>query len=567
MNLSVIIPAYNAIETISETLDSLLAQSSGNWEAIVVDDGSTDGTASVVYKYSEKDQRISLVRQSNGGLSAARNTGIAAARYEYLLFLDADDWISPDYIENFKKVFEAEPGIDAAVCGWQFVLEDGSAADNRYPPADEDMFPHFSHTCPFVVHACVINRRLIESAGVFDSKVGYVEDWDFWQRVSRAGARFRSIKEVLAFYRMRKGSLSRKVFQSYNDARKMICQGYAEDNRVQYPVEKYRAGMQDEKKKEHLSWLYCWYAGLCIGVGEDPEGLGEPDIYGFRPDPSQLASFIFESIYRGGCFLPAKWLQFYQEHREDIDALFDVLAGSTGQSSVIHDSKLELFCMIARGLDEKESVMEGTVLYLPVEITDPLKEIAIGAARVILHVKMEAEELGRREFNTDDGKLDETKIREAISDEWSWEIMTRYLKYRHPDVEHDDLQGAKGWELFLQEFWGLNWGEPAFYDASYIDNSTYDTKDCKELIQVETSETLFNVRLQGSSVNIEYYVGGKFAGRISLQGTGGILSAHSIRVAITTEGKFDICRIAVNQGLIGRKLHKVVLREELNTHR
>jgi hypothetical protein len=207
--------------------------------------------------------------------------------------------------------------------------------------------------------------------------------------------------------------------------------------------------------------------------------------------------------------------------------------------------------------------MAGTVLYLPVEITDPLKEIAIGAARVILHVKMEGEELGRREFNTDDGKMDETKIREAISDEWSWEIMTRYLKYRHPEVEHDDLQGAKGWEYFLQEFWGLNWGEAAFYDVSYIDNTIYETRDCQELIQVETSETLFNVRLQGSSVNIEYYVGGKFAGRISLQGTGGILSAHSIRVAITTEGKFDICRIAVYQGLIGRKLDKVVLREEL----
>jgi hypothetical protein len=201
------------------------------------------------------------------------------------------------------------------------------------------------------------------------------------------------------------------------------------------------------------------------------------------------------------------------------------------------------------------------------DVTDPVNDLISTATIVILHVKMEGEELGRREFSIEGGKLHAAKIREVISNDWSWEIMTRYLKHRHPEVANNDLQGSKGWELFLQEFWGLDWEEPAFYDPSYVDNKTYEIKDCKELIQVETGAELFNIRLQNKSVDIEYFIGGKYAGRISFEGKEGFLSAHAIRAAITTEGKFDICRIAVNQGLIGTKLDKVVLREELKPHR
>ena len=97
-NVSVVIPAHNAEETIAKTLQSLLAQTLLNWEAIVVDDGSVDRTVEVIKAVASQDSRIRVVSQSNMGVSAARNTGIHLAQSDWLLFLDADDWIAPDHL-------------------------------------------------------------------------------------------------------------------------------------------------------------------------------------------------------------------------------------------------------------------------------------------------------------------------------------------------------------------------------------------------------------------------------------------------------------------------------------
>src|SRR6187551_1115363 len=84
--VSVLVPAYNAETTLAATLESVLGQTYQQWEAIVVDDGSTDATASVARSFATRDTRIQLLQQANGGESAARNTGIAASRGDWLLF-------------------------------------------------------------------------------------------------------------------------------------------------------------------------------------------------------------------------------------------------------------------------------------------------------------------------------------------------------------------------------------------------------------------------------------------------------------------------------------------------
>ncbi|MGH7575700.1 MAG: glycosyltransferase family 2 protein, partial [Longimicrobiales bacterium] len=93
MNVSIVIAAYNAAAMIQETLDAVLAQTHGGWEAIVVDDGSTDHTRAIVEAAARAEPRIRLVSRPHGGGGAARNAGIAAARFDWLLFLDADDLI------------------------------------------------------------------------------------------------------------------------------------------------------------------------------------------------------------------------------------------------------------------------------------------------------------------------------------------------------------------------------------------------------------------------------------------------------------------------------------------
>ena len=98
--ITVIIPVYNAEKYLRRGLDSLLAQTCGNWEAVCIDDGSTDGSAAVLEEYARRDSRFRMLRQENSGVSVARNRGIREARGEWVTFLDADDWFSPELVER-----------------------------------------------------------------------------------------------------------------------------------------------------------------------------------------------------------------------------------------------------------------------------------------------------------------------------------------------------------------------------------------------------------------------------------------------------------------------------------
>src|SRR5579862_8348566 len=137
--ISVIIPAYNAEQTIGESLESLLAQTCPHWEAIVVDDGSTDSTGEIARQFAARDSRIRMIQQANGGESAARNTGISRATYEWLLFLDADDWIAPRYIERMTAELIANPELDAVHCRSVRVAQTGTYVVDDYRPPTGDL--------------------------------------------------------------------------------------------------------------------------------------------------------------------------------------------------------------------------------------------------------------------------------------------------------------------------------------------------------------------------------------------------------------------------------------------
>lgn len=103
MKISVVIPVYNTEKQVGRCIDSIRAQIYPDWELILVDDGSTDGSLTVLMEYEKKDSRITVIHQNNAGPGLARNTGIEHASGEYLVFVDSDDVIKPDYFEKLSK--------------------------------------------------------------------------------------------------------------------------------------------------------------------------------------------------------------------------------------------------------------------------------------------------------------------------------------------------------------------------------------------------------------------------------------------------------------------------------
>src|SRR4051794_37804689 len=143
-DISIVIAARDREETIPKTIESLLAQDHESWEAIVVDDGSTDGTAALVARQAERDPRFRLERQANTGVSGARNVGIGSARAPWLMFLDADDWIAPDALERLVAATQRHPAPDAAYGGYVRIGVDGVEIRDERHPHDDDLFPLFA---------------------------------------------------------------------------------------------------------------------------------------------------------------------------------------------------------------------------------------------------------------------------------------------------------------------------------------------------------------------------------------------------------------------------------------
>ena len=114
--MSIIIPVYNVVKYLDKCIESVCAQTEKSIEIILVDDESNDGSIDVCRRWAEKDDRIVLIEQKNAGAGAARNTGLRAAKGEYLLFLDSDDFFEPDMVEEALKSIE-EVNADFVVFG------------------------------------------------------------------------------------------------------------------------------------------------------------------------------------------------------------------------------------------------------------------------------------------------------------------------------------------------------------------------------------------------------------------------------------------------------------------
>ncbi len=208
--VSVIIPAYNVAPFIAETLASLWAQTRRDFEAIVVNDGSTDETEAALAPYRD---RIVYIAQRNSGVMAARNAGIAASRGRFIALLDGDDLWEPKFLEMLVGMLEADPGLGAAYPNAVFFGSPNFAGRRHqdvFPVAEPVTFDRALRRECYIFGSLVFRRAILDDVGAFDESLAGqgAEDFDLWLRMLQRGHRFKFTTEPLAKYRWRHDSLS-----------------------------------------------------------------------------------------------------------------------------------------------------------------------------------------------------------------------------------------------------------------------------------------------------------------------------------------------------------------------
>jgi glycosyltransferase involved in cell wall biosynthesis len=220
-SISVVIPAYNRERTVLTAIRSVLWQTLPPTEVIVVDDGSTDATAAVVEGLGEPAVR--LVRQPNGGISAARNTGIREARCDWVAFQDSDDEWVPTKLERQFAANAADPASTAAFyCGMVIagaLEENGRSGARRsisYHPGPSvttvsgDLVATLLRTNPISTQTLVARRELLHEAGLFDTALKSLVDWDIAIRLARLGP-IGFVDEPLVIQRFTPNSITRDM--------------------------------------------------------------------------------------------------------------------------------------------------------------------------------------------------------------------------------------------------------------------------------------------------------------------------------------------------------------------
>ncbi|MDD1613733.1 MAG: glycosyltransferase [Methylococcaceae bacterium] len=200
--ISIIMPCYNAEAFLEKTIEGVFQQTYPHVELIIVDDGSTDRSPAILLESAKKYPALKVFAHANSGPYPARNLALQHAQGEFVAFLDADDYWTPDCLE---KLYHAliEANADLSYCGWQNVVENGEDGPPYVPPIYEngDIFEYFLTGCPWPIHAALTRRTIVDKVGGFSTRCFSAMDYDFWIRLSAVTQNIVRVPEVLAFYR------------------------------------------------------------------------------------------------------------------------------------------------------------------------------------------------------------------------------------------------------------------------------------------------------------------------------------------------------------------------------
>lgn len=264
--ISVIVPAYNLEALLARCLDSLLAQTVSDWECVLVDDGSTDGTGAICDEYARRDGRFRVLHKENGGVSSARNAGIADARAEDLLFLDGDDFLVPFALEWLAARLERWPG-DLIGFELQNAADRPSSPDADPPPRLFSAAQRQAYMATGVasnVTNKVFSAQVIRQGGVrFDPALARGEDQDFCFRYTDA------------FFRQRPGAVVRQFAVKLY----VVCADNGAGRASSKAIAAHEVDWDPEASRGYAARLMEEYTGLVTSMGGWEGFLPEERLY------------------------------------------------------------------------------------------------------------------------------------------------------------------------------------------------------------------------------------------------------------------------------------------------
>ena len=260
--ISIIVPVYNTESYLKQCIDSIRNQSMYEIEIILVDDGSQDGCGEICDRYAESDSRIEVIHQTNQGLSAARNAGLDIARGEYIMFVDSDDWVEPDFCKIPYKLAERNQ-MDMVLFGYRTIDEE---RDHPYhytnvPSRGSDEWPDTGpikreNAVHFIFHfgnnlfawSKMYSRRLLEQIRFIPGRC--YEDHPFTAEVILNAGRILYTDEELYNYRRREGSITK------TNSRKNMVDYYEMMLLASKSLESHGFTSEAKDERSRASWGY-----------------------------------------------------------------------------------------------------------------------------------------------------------------------------------------------------------------------------------------------------------------------------------------------------------------------
>jgi glycosyltransferase involved in cell wall biosynthesis len=288
--VSVLIPTYNRARMVCEAIDSALAQTFGEFELILVDDGSTDDTGEVIRSRYGDEPRLRYLAKENGGTASARNLGLSHARGEFVALLDSDDIYLPRYLESQVAWLDAHPDVDLVVCDARI---EGSERDGtifgetgyRLPDSVEAM-----SKAAWALPGTMLMRTDAARALGFQSEFHHAEDTDFLWRFNLAGRKIRANPEILTVYRHHDG-LGEAPQKSHEWERFELDQARLMEHHLP----------SVENQRDMICAIHRRYAEVHIRKGEWSQARSHLwQWWRRKPDSSKALRWLILSLFRGG---------------------------------------------------------------------------------------------------------------------------------------------------------------------------------------------------------------------------------------------------------------------------